>query len=145
MAAGPLTDTSRSQLLDVEVYLGPVDANIGNRAACANQLSITTSKPSISPKCSFASSLTSCPALGLIVCVAPIFLETSNLDSSRSNITSFRREYSCAVHKAASPTGPVPTMATVQPGLTPPRRTPTSRPVGRMSLRTNKDLSSAPL
>ena len=59
---------------------------------------------------------TALPSALLMLVVAPKRLATSRRLSSRSIIMISAGEKNCAVSKAASPTGPEPTMATVLPG-----------------------------
>jgi hypothetical protein len=68
----------------------------------------------------------------------------SRRESALSIATILLGPYSRAVIIAARPTGPAPTTATTSPGRTLAPRTPTSKPVGRMSDR-NSTCSSLSL
>ncbi|KAG9796052.1 P-loop containing nucleoside triphosphate hydrolase protein, partial [Aureobasidium melanogenum] len=129
-------------LLNLQGAAAPMHADIGNRPAGRNQ--VLSQFQSGSNANSFDDGITA----GVVSEFHDSFLGwcVPAVDSvvGPELLRDLESVISLAVNSAASPTGPAPTMATVDPGCTFPFNTPHSRPVGKMSESITSPFSSTP-
>ena len=150
--AGRDRDVVRPQFFQMEVCLVPVNTDICDRAAGSDK--VLQSSRSGDADCFhdrghadaigeqqrfFDSIFTGRPS---IVSVAPKRRATSRRLSSTSIMMICDGEKNCAVSNVASPMGPAPIIATVEPRCILPFSTPHSKPVGRISLKRTRASSS---